>query len=851
MTSLARWFNAQHPSTVERYNDPSMSASLPETVDRFEITLNDDHGAQYIETHQLSIPPVQCLDASELAFLARLASRARMLSEDEYLQGELVVESVVRKAQMLLMCAHDGLEEKGLDGVGELFAAPVQLEEDSDGNFSVHGRVVQADTLTDINEIDVRARYMELTPQWMDDGRGGIPWTPWTYPAPGQDTAGGAGESSPDSHPVAEPSAACNSTTRAGAGVSETAPPSLQATAAGAGMKRVASWTEDKFTAMPTRTHFPPPSEINHLLSEDGGVCAAALAAAPAPAVPLDTAPSAPAPAPATPVTDPAIARLAQQPAVVPALAAAGDVAVAEESAGLVAKLGDPTIKADRVAAGGTPHEPHSSARSPTANRHVFSVKPAIVASAAVKEPGEVAAQEEAAAVAMETAAEAREEEGDAGEDRIWVQPCVGALNAADALVADSIDDVSVSSSGADGWRETLESPVACTPSTAPTHMPPSAVHGRWPLDVEGALPGGEKECVIGPVVKGILVRQDDGTRSAVSQICLERSPPLLLMHLNRFQHTAVGSRKRQAHVAFPFHLFIHPHVAAPMPGGKAATGPRPAVRYRLKAVLVHVGPRQETGHNVCYVWRPTAFVEAAVRVLKWVPPRPSAPISIPSRCQAGVRRCDSAGTPGSLSQLGGSLTNQTSSAGSAGRLATSVLAAREGASLQSCQSSGCFSMHSSWPSISAGGSRLSSKVALGGVEGENDAGHLVGFAGASNDLLGVEEATVDWEELADEPVPMRTLSSSGLGGACEAHSSSLRQGTETRSGSGRGSAGESVSIAAGTEMDDVPPVGDLLAQESLEDVGVWVKCDDESVMTVPWETVARVQAYMLMYEQV
>ena len=53
-----------------------------------------------------------------------------------------------------------------------------------------------------------------------------------------------------------------------------------------------------------------------------------------------------------------------------------------------------------------------------------------------------------------------------------------------------------------------------------------------------------------------------------------------------------------------------------------------------------------------------------------------------------------------------------------------------------------------------------------------------------------------------------------------------------------------------GEKEADQPRLQDLLAEDEEEDGGVWLKCDDERVYEVPWQTVASAQAYMLMYEQ-
>lgn len=102
MTTLRRWFDMQHPSDNEAYNAPDICGSLPDVLNVFELTLNDDHGAQYIETHQLANPPVELLTAQEAAQLSRWALRHKMLGADEYARAEVLVDQLVRQAQVRL-----------------------------------------------------------------------------------------------------------------------------------------------------------------------------------------------------------------------------------------------------------------------------------------------------------------------------------------------------------------------------------------------------------------------------------------------------------------------------------------------------------------------------------------------------------------------------------------------------------------------------------------------------------------------------------------------------------------------------------------------------------------------------
>jgi hypothetical protein len=971
------------------------------------LTLNDDHGTQYVETHQLSIPPVQCLSTSELAFLGRIAARARMLAPEEHSKGERIVEHIVRKAQMLLKCAHDALEAKGLEGIGTLFAAPVVIEEDEHGDLTVHGSVTEGSPSNDINSIDVRARFMQLDDDW-EERVGGEDHS-WQYPGPDDDdddddveevalsrltSESASVQEGPSGDSASSASAAATAAAVAVAPEAKTAsvavdpatrpvevnaPESLSPAAAAdppRGMKRIESWMEDKFTAQPTRTTFPPLSDLNHLNHEDETIASSPQSDTKdasysenvlvLEAVALDTpAGTEQTSGQCSPVVTPGTSAPAEQPS---------DRLAPVVTRGTPAGTDQPS--------GPTPPVPEGDVSSSTSNssstparyrRHVFSIR----------SPADTALDksdaEQAAANGIETHVyiETHVHIETHVEAAKWAQPCVGHLEAAEALVADTAD--SMGSDSGDGWRETVASPRAgqlvtihgpaskeetvdahkeilggysegtsgaaldgassCGASevtqstgghgadgaasalrsslpahpdsaidcclTARTAVPatqPDALSGEsdgtaaeeeadesaqgrekdseevgdeqkgttggdadeggisgekgsgkagdGPKgtaagDADDSATGGEKgpeeagegpkECLISPPSRGILVKRDGGTRSATKQTFIEAAPPLLLIHLNRFQHAATGARKRQVHVAFPFHLFVHPAIAQRPESVDAAVD---AVRYRLKAVLVHKGLRHDSGHYVCYVWRPPVLVRAAAKALQWMPPGPSKPILIP---QHGARRRRERrshdgghGSRRGMSYLPGVLHasasySNTELGHAAGRLQSGNLSLPG-----TCMEGVWRAMHSSSPHRRNGDTWSSKLPELPG-------------AGASADL-------VDWEELADQPVPInaaRALSRSAMLRCSSTESSDSLQptrGSQVQASSSEGAKG----FREEEEEEEAPPrIGELLACESLEDVGVWAMCDDERVRAVSWKTVARESAYMLMYEQV
>jgi hypothetical protein len=941
MCSLRRWFNTQHPSDIEAYNDPAAVESLSDANDCFEVTLNDDHGTQYVETHQLSVPPVQCLDTSELAFLGRIAKRVRMLAPEEHARGERVVEHIVRKAQMLLKCAHDALEAKGLHGIGSLFATPIAVEEDEEGRLSVHGSVTEGNPICDINTIDVRARLMQLDNGWEDQ----IGWDErsWQYPGPDEDDD--CADCSSNSELTCMAEELVSNVAAVADAVADALPAAAAKTAPGAtfaaassgplqGMKRIESWMEDKFTAQQTRTMFPLLSEINHLNHADD-VSAAS---------PYDSSATA---------CDLSLSDNIKGPEAV----MLGSPAGVEQPRSPILHAGDISISPSASISGSTPGE---------YRRHVFSVK----LPADIGQPNNSRAVESSA---VDSVSKSDTELHDAQqqsrvaahgskthvEAATWVQPCVGHLGAAEALFIEVAD--SMGSGSGDGWRETVLTPIACEANTMQRQVPEpnaagvaetptfldgdlQATIGAAPEDtsshcapatllcsqrqhehgpastvtlsvsarscsaadvsftiapaispaqpdmlsdrsetaaggaVTSAMGGerasngiagdapasasgedraadgaaeGPKECLIGLPVRGILVERDSGIRSATKQAFLEVAPPLLLVHLNRFQHVAAGARKRQAHVAFPFHLFVHPAIAKQHDADQVPADP---VRYRLKGVLVHKGLQHDSGHYVCYVWRPSALVRAATKALKWVPPGPSKPISIPhrgtGRRRPGDRRSQDGGRRDrhDLGNLPGNLHTSSSYSNTelvnhAGRLQSGNLSL-PGTSLEGVWRA----MHSRREPQSNYLELLHGGSVTQAPDGETWSGKMPELpdAGASADL-------VDWEELADQPVPIHTMRT-------QSRSTMLRCSSTESSGSLQPAHSSQVTasppaLTKGVREEDgggaFLHIGELLACESLDDVGVWIMCDDERVRTVSWQTVARESAYMLMYEQV
>lgn len=942
--------------------------------------------------------------------------------------------------QMLLKCTHDALEANGLDRIGELFGAPVVVDEDDSGDLSVHGQLCHGNPVLHIDEADVRARYMRAAAAEIAQYSHGLPSNDsgsgseshsdagggesWSYPAPDD-----SDDASPDAADAVQggepPSAEMRLTAAAAAaapmlshaaaaadGADAALGPPLAPTgvdltpsrssidddgARGAlpGMHRVASWNNDKFTAMPTRTHFPQLSEINHLLDEEA-VAAAGGAAAVAPGVGSlepDTARTAPhAPILANDAGSPpdsALLASRDEESGSDGGGAAGgvDASPLQSQPALVieASASEPLLlhRGDSGSLGRSPPSctesgslTRSPSRSPTVRRHVFSAPAALAAAAdgdaAGLHGGELAA---AAAIALGVGgagpadATNRAEDGsDAVAAPVWVQPCVGSLDAAEALVGDPAEALSQISSGVGGWRETLESPkaaaaggAAAAPLAGASERSGAAlrngvVHCSDAAEVRqrdrdrghtaerdtaaerseaaamARAPAGDDahvahECLTAPPSRGILVRHDDGTRQATKQVVLERTPPVLLLHLNRFESAWKGARKRSAHVAFPFQLFIHPHIAAPpQPAQHAASPSSEAVRYRLKAVLVHGGHRVDRGHYICFVWRPTAMVQAAARVLRWVPPGPTAPISIPAHTIGARRHGDGGGGGGSgargasaggraphmKSRFGQSRASSSASPSTAhaSRLSHGhgeLFARQESASEASEAGSARTSLDGAWRAVAAGvpaarspgrarlwagGSSSGGGSRCDGGSGALESGsfgrQVSGLSGGGASDAADAADSVDWEELADNPGALQSGRLSSCGGAelasreasgrvgvgsLPAAQRAQAPGVGAHVRKGRAAAGHpavygdsdarDTSVAVGTDVDadvdvkddedagEVPPVGELLARERQDDLGVWIKCADETVSTVSWRTVARAQAYMLLYEQV
>ena len=772
--------------------------------------------------------------------------------------------------QVLQQCAHDALEEKGVAQIGQLFGAPVAVHEDVSGAFIVHGILQTHDTVVDINDkqSDIRARFMRAYQHdsHSDDedvlARFGEDALPWSYPAPdtgsdsdsadlapgteqprqdqvlhqGGRTQAAASTDERSAGPAALSSALVQAagskdSTSNGAVVptlpSNASTGTVAAGAAGSAgsIRRTPSWQHDKFTAKPTRTQFPQLSEMNHLLGAD----------------------DAPVPMP------PAAAELtpAAEPNAGPVLASCDDLSELSPQRSLMA----PSRRASSGSLDWSP-SPALHGAAPDALDEYGSFATEAPASNGMVHPHDQSVSPHAHASAHLSA----EHDGH--------QP--DAPDAADA---------------AQEHGEVQDEQVVCLPGT---------------------------------VSRGILVRPDDGTRSAVKQVLLRRAPPVLLTHFNRFQHIPRGARKRQAFVAFPFHLFIHPQVAAPLALRHAAVcaahDGTTAVRYRLKAVLCHKGPRADSGHYTCFVWRPTALVRAAAKQLQQAQPS-TAPISIPigrsshSRSRRSAHQHASSARSASDSSIRGGQAPRTAhymSAGSAStspqswmhtpnRLSTSLISRPDSELDRSeAESSVQPSLEGTWHAVSSQGKQSSSFDATGSHmqssfaaqrshsrhtdrAGSTDR-HLAPNGSTRRSLDSERDAeSVDWEELADQPASLDRADASLQLSGIDAHlrCGSMPHNNSTSSRDGSQSAGHAdtsaqtgsaalqrtrISDSAAQQASDENAVqaaaedvayGDLLSWESMEDEGVWARCNDETVSQASWQDVAQTQAYMLLYERV
>ncbi|EFQ87101.1 hypothetical protein CFE70_005511 [Pyrenophora teres f. teres 0-1] len=106
--------------------------------------------------------------------------------------------------------------------------------------------------------------------------------------------------------------------------------------------------------------------------------------------------------------------------------------------------------------------------------------------------------------------------------------------------------------------------------------------------------------------------RNCDSPQNATKQLSIKRLPPVLSIHLKRFEHTKSTSSKIETPVRFPVKLDIHPYTTAHKAAMRAAktsgappsnhnvNSPTNALVYELSSVVVHKG-KIDSGHYVSY----------------------------------------------------------------------------------------------------------------------------------------------------------------------------------------------------------------------------------------------------------
>jgi ubiquitin carboxyl-terminal hydrolase 22/27/51 len=104
-----------------------------------------------------------------------------------------------------------------------------------------------------------------------------------------------------------------------------------------------------------------------------------------------------------------------------------------------------------------------------------------------------------------------------------------------------------------------------------------------------------------------------DSGQNATKQLSIKRLPPVLPVHLKRFEHTKSTSSKIETNVRFPMKLDIYPYTTAhKLTQTKAAkmngppitnynmNTPTNSLMYELSSVIVHKG-KIDSGHYVSY----------------------------------------------------------------------------------------------------------------------------------------------------------------------------------------------------------------------------------------------------------
>ncbi|KAG9202132.1 hypothetical protein G6514_004566 [Epicoccum nigrum] len=106
--------------------------------------------------------------------------------------------------------------------------------------------------------------------------------------------------------------------------------------------------------------------------------------------------------------------------------------------------------------------------------------------------------------------------------------------------------------------------------------------------------------------------RSCDSPQNAIKQLSVKRLPPVLTIHLKRFEHNKSASSKIETRVSFPTKLDLFPYTTAhkeQVKASKAAglpitnfnmNSPANNITYELASVIVHKG-KIDSGHYVSY----------------------------------------------------------------------------------------------------------------------------------------------------------------------------------------------------------------------------------------------------------
>lgn len=98
--------------------------------------------------------------------------------------------------------------------------------------------------------------------------------------------------------------------------------------------------------------------------------------------------------------------------------------------------------------------------------------------------------------------------------------------------------------------------------------------------------------------------------QDATKQLSIKQLPPVLAIHLKRFEHSRSNSTKLETKVKFPLQLNLYPYTAehksskttksSPKPSNANINSPSEIATYELASVIVHKG-KIDSGHYVSY----------------------------------------------------------------------------------------------------------------------------------------------------------------------------------------------------------------------------------------------------------